>query len=379
MLLLSVPSSANKDNTRFHRFFPVYETYFASIRDHQCVSLYTAQQQESNSAIQSTLCTDVLSCIMENTSEAVKGNMASGLVALGLMPTILTFLGSSTSETALLSRRRPLLALLIACGSPAISPLPSFVYQDPVTSLKARDGRLLRRFLSALSPIRSISVVIVEYLLILAAIANVITASYYAGLWSISTIACTNAHSPMLWVGLTLHIHISGMLALALQAETILDTMQRGRPKTRWLERLRHEFTPCVSHEKLVLKPKDESYSFVFASWFASLATVVHLLFGTVAFSSLAFIGEFCPSNAFFCDQKNSQLMLIHGLGFSDSFKIISRMIASAVVCRAVLMFELAGMRNAMVSPIKEQPAVEDIQYVANVSKNAIPLTVSEN
>ena len=290
-LLLPVKSTA-RNSTRFHRFFPFHEAYLTSIRDHQCASLYAAQQQESENQIWSTLCADVLSCIMENTSEAVKGNMASGLVALGLMPTILTFLGSSTAETALLSRRRPLLAFLIACGSPAVNPLPTFVYQDPVAGLKAREGRLLPHVLSTLSPFQGAVIVFVEYLLVLAAMANVLTASYFAGLWTINTIACTNTYLPILWVVLTAFIHISGMLALALRAETILDPMVRGRAKTRWLERLRHEFTPCVSHDKLVLKPKDESYLFVFISWFASIGTVTHLLYGTVAFSSLAFIGE---------------------------------------------------------------------------------------
>lgn len=45
-------------------------------------------------------------------------------------------------------------------------------------------------------------------------------------------------------------------------------------------------------------------------------------------------------------------------------------MMASAVVCRAVLMFELAGMRNAMFEAIGQQPAFENVQQIATVSKN---------
>ena len=238
------------------------------------------------------LCADVLDCILEHTTESIKRNMAGGIVALGLMPTILTFLGSSTTETALLSRRRPLLSLLIACGSPAVNPLPTFAYQDPAAGLKAREGRLLPHFLSTLSPFQAAIIVLAEYLLVLAAIANVITASHYAGLWTINTIACTNTYLLLLRVVLTVFLHFGGILALTLRAETIRDTRSRQSIRARFTEQMRYETTPCVSHNKLVLKPKDESYFFVFMSWFTSIGTVTHLLYGTVAFSSLAFIGR---------------------------------------------------------------------------------------
>ena len=57
--------------------------------------------------------------------------------------------------------------------------------------------------------------------------------------------------------------------------------------------------------------------------------------------------------------------------GYVDSIKIIGRMMASAVVCRAVLMFELAGMRNAMFEAVGQQPASEDVSQFAAVPKNA--------
>ena len=285
-------------NTRFHRFFPFFGGNFTYIRDHQCYTLYSAQQLEPESLYYSALCTDVLNCILENTREDIKADMASGIVALGLMPTILTFLGSTTAETALLSRRRPMLSFLIACGSPAVNPLPTFVYQDPVAGLKAREGRLLPPFLSELSPWQALCIVTAEYLIILAAMANVITGSYWAGLWTINAFACTHTYLPLLWVVLTIFIHLFGMLALELRVETVKDgvpTRLNGRPSGSMMSWLRawsrHEFTPCINHDKLELRAKDESYLFVFISWFGSVGTVCHLLYGTVTFSSLAFIG----------------------------------------------------------------------------------------
>jgi hypothetical protein len=109
------PTPATAGNTRFHRVSPLYNDYFLNIRNEQYAAVYAAQ--ESAASLYNTTCTDLLSCIVENTNEATKGNMASASVAPDLMPTVLTLLGSSTADVVLLSRRRPLLALLIACGS----------------------------------------------------------------------------------------------------------------------------------------------------------------------------------------------------------------------------------------------------------------------
>jgi hypothetical protein len=70
--------------------------------------------------------------------------MASAGVLLGLTPTILAAVGSSTDETAVLFTlsKRPLLAIFLAGGSPAVFPMRSFEYQDPIKLLRERRGRV---------------------------------------------------------------------------------------------------------------------------------------------------------------------------------------------------------------------------------------------
>lgn len=282
-------------NTRFDQFFPYYRSVFTDIRDHQCAALHAAQQLDVENEFTSRLCKDVLTCILEHTKEDIKANMASASVGLSIMPTILTFLDSSTMETALLSRRRPLLSFLIACGSPAVNPVPTFIYQDPVAGLKAREGCLLSQFVPRLSTFQAAIIVLAEYILILAATANVITASYYMGIWTINTVTCPNTFLPILWVCLTVLIHLLGMYALALRTETMRDSKSRDSRQSIWArisERLRYEIKPCVIHNKLVLEPKDERTLFIFISWLTSIGTVTHLLYGTVAFASITFVGK---------------------------------------------------------------------------------------
>jgi hypothetical protein len=130
-------------NTRFQTFFPVYSKSFTEIRDGPCRDYFA--QKEAGAAV----CHNLLNCMLENTSDVIKGDMASGMVALGLMPTLLIFLSSSTAETTLLSRRRPLLALLLAIGSPAVQPPPIFSFPDPTEMMNIKDDHILARHYSS--------------------------------------------------------------------------------------------------------------------------------------------------------------------------------------------------------------------------------------
>ncbi|KAJ5771123.1 uncharacterized protein N7511_003174 [Penicillium nucicola] len=318
LVVLCCVTTVFAKNTRFLNFFPVYRNDFLQIRDGPCAAEFALKQSGAE------VCWSLLNCMLENTSEAIKGDMGSGIVALGLGPTILTFLGSGTAETSLLARRRPLLALLIASGSPAVNPLPTFVYPNPIEELKSRDNHLAIMHFSSR---QAVFVSILEYVLVMGAIANVYTTAFYMGSWTINTISCDDVWYPALWAVTTLFIHIFGSWCLALRVNT--PRKNEGSRKSaenglgRWI---RHELSPCITHDKLELIWKPESYLFVAISWWTSLLTVVHLLYGTIAFSSIQFIG------------------------YVDSIQIIARFMGSAVVCRAILMLELAGMRNALKS-----------------------------
>ena len=250
--------------------------------------------------------------MLQHTKESIKGDTASGTVALGLMPTILTFLGFGSAETALLSRRRPVLAFLIAFGAPAVNPLPTFVYENLIAELRARKGQHLAP--KQFSTIQAAIVSLLEYGVVLGAVANVITAGYYAGLWTVNTISCDSIYYPVLWAVLTGFIHLFGMLALTLRVETIRDQSWRGsswRSKLRqWVE---HEFTPCVTHGKLALEWKPETYLFIGISWWTSIITVTHLLWGTIAFSSLQFLGKIPEITTVYKEETCSHVFEVHG------------------------------------------------------------------
>ena len=134
----------------------------------------------------------LINCLLDHTNELGKANMASAAVLLGLMPTILAAAGSTLSETALLSARRPLLAFLLATGSPAVLPVRTFQHDDvPKMLVRRKSGLTIELSSTSQTLYLKMIVVCIELILALAATANVILTSYELG---ISTIISWSAN-----------------------------------------------------------------------------------------------------------------------------------------------------------------------------------------
>jgi len=88
----------------------------------------------------------------------------------------------------------------------------------------------------------------------------------------------------------------------------------------RWLRR---EFVSCLWQEKAEFVWGPQSVTYVLLSLSQALLCVGHILYGTAIFSSQLFIMP------------------------TDAVIIVARYVASALVCRAVLVFEITGMRSS--------------------------------
>ncbi len=218
--------------------------------------------------------------------------MAGANVLLGLLPTILSLLGSTTPELSLLSSRRPLLTLLLSIGSPTVSPVRTFMFHNPVAELQRgpRDTMHYSKF-------QRILIVLLEYVAIGAAVVNVWAVSWQLGQRTVMNISCGSTYFEMLWVSLAVAVHFFGTLAFATRSETTYpdDKSEGGSffQRTRaWAKRWpQNEFTPCASHYPYIFSWRRETYWFLAISWFVSFGTVCHIIGGTAIFSSAIFIG----------------------------------------------------------------------------------------
>lgn len=84
-----------------------------------------------------------------------------------------------------------------------------------------------------------------------------------------------------------------GYVYPGLAKETIRDSKSRKSILVKIFERMRYEIKPCISHNKLILKLKEENILFLSISWLTSITAMSHLLLGTIVFSSSTFIGKF--------------------------------------------------------------------------------------
>jgi hypothetical protein len=288
-----------------------YDTYLHATKNTSHVDRYTGGGWTNQ------LAQPVVNCILENTSEFIKSSTGSAQVLLGLTPSMLAVLGPSTEETSLLFviGRRPFLALCIAAGSPAVFPMRSFDNKDPIGLLKDHEGRLRSPPLSyARAPI----IVALEYLVVIAAIANIATLSKELGVQVVCNYAPHLTYLVLLWAFLILIIHGSGSIALFLRARVSCE--RSSNTILRWI---RIQFTPFEKQRPINVHMIPETYWFTFFSWFTAILTVCHVIYGTLTFSSMLFISV------------------------KDSITVIGRYFVSVICCRIVLMYELATLRDS--------------------------------
>jgi hypothetical protein len=296
-ILLFCAQVIEVNTSPFDQFYPEYEAEFTAILASNCSSIFHQYQNTSGSArnlMVDAICHQVVDCVLSNSFESTKANMASAGVVLGLLPTILALLGSTTPELSLLSSRRPLLAFLLSIGAPAVSPVRIFMFHDPVAALRTDPSEPTRY-----TKIQTILIVLLEYLATGAAVTNVWTLSWQLGQKTIIGISCGITWFQMLWVGLAAGVHLGGTLAFATRSETTYlgeetngaSFFQRMRA---WVKRWpRNEFSPCVTHTSHIFSYKKENYGFILISWCVSVCTVAHIVWGTAVFSSQIFIGKY--------------------------------------------------------------------------------------
>jgi hypothetical protein len=326
LLLLYQIRSTAAVTTQFQQWYPEFGFIFDRILHENCSAEFATYltMKKSDAPIEiwtggsktSRLAQPVVNCILNYTSEFIKSNMASAAVLLGLTPTILATVGNSVEETSTLFiiARRPLLALCLAAGSPAVSPVRSFKYLDPWNLLKERDYRLRPMKFSTRG---ENAIVVLEYILAIAIIANTVSLCSQLGLRVSCTFAPHLTYLPLLWTILGISIHISGAAAL-----WVRTTAMRKRSCASTFQLLRQQFKPLDRHIASDMEFEDESYLYICFSWFTSLLSMCHLIYGTLAFSSMLFISV------------------------RDSLTVIARYMASAICCRVILMYKLSLLRD---------------------------------
>jgi hypothetical protein len=291
LLVLSISHQARGWRAResFQHFFPDVEVELSNAVTNNCSDVLQEYLNE-HVTFYGVYCVKMYSCIISNTTEYTKANMASAAVLLGLAPVILATLGSSTTELSLLSSQRPALAFLLVLGSPAMNPIRTFDYHDPIVDLREKKWRW---DFQKPSQIGNIIRVIVELFFALGSIANLADLCRIIALNTIAVMSCDFSDVLVeLWIGLAIITHLSGIITFSMRSKMVYHGRTEPRSTYRRIrEWLRNEFSPCVTHTKHELKGEEENRWFIVWSFFTSVYTMVHLTTGILILSSLSFVG----------------------------------------------------------------------------------------
>lgn len=330
----------------FQNFFPAWDSALHEILSHECQPYYQQYQEQAEAHVY-----PVIECLLSQFPQFRQLEMNISSVILGLTPTLLQTVGVNTVQMSLLHVHRPVLAFMLSAGSPARIPLRSELHMStiketfPVVRHQHRqqpgsNSRPLTR--SELA--QSLVLNVVTFFFALGAAANSWYLAYQLGFWSICMLAVGIAWVPMVWQALAAVIHLVGLasfhLTLSVQRDRSTHKPVNATSATRQpsgkrrfvtvivqcmgslLQKLQPRRPVCLVERDISLRSWRSSV-LEFLNWLLYVGIAVYTVFGSVLLASLIFISV------------------------ADAVTILSRYMASAVVCRMVLVFELSRMQTA--------------------------------
>ncbi|KAH7142726.1 hypothetical protein B0J13DRAFT_444933 [Dactylonectria estremocensis] len=229
-----------------------------------------------------------------------KSEMASASVILGLAPALLQQLSPTYADTAELAICRPVLAFMIAAGSPAVGLMDPSNCINIVKKLEdkpkqgASDEQDYARIEEGCKWTDDLAPTIIwvfEYVLAAVAIANSLHLAYSLGVWAVCSFAPSNTTLPSVWCISAVLVHLFGWL--------VLDGMTLGGifPSSFSLSTYRDRVAKGA----------------VALAFCLYVGCAVQALYGTLILSSLLFISV------------------------RDATFVVLRYIASALICRLLV------------------------------------------
>lgn len=370
IFLLPLPATAIL-RLKLQRWFPDDSDYWINAAS-KCEAEISAYLINNRTDVCPTPCSCAADCILNDIPGTLESNYASAQVVLGLIPAVLLLISPRIAEVAVVSTRRPLLAVLIALGCPTSYLVRVFRRVDIGEPLMPTDrsiiGTMLGEYLTKRYSVnatavgdsgiikrchRRVTVHVVDlamYALALLAIANGVQISIYTDLRTISGWRCGALFMPMVWFLLSIVEHGWGMIAARVQrwpdrqnagaigtepvnARTSpsgshisvpnLDSQSQTTPQSHiklcdtqqpfpWLRSL---LVSDLYTQLLKAKPTLWSESIF---WIAQASALVHMIFGIFELSSLVFISAL------------------------ESVQVFARFALSIVLCQVVVQIELA-------------------------------------
>lgn len=213
-------------------------------------------------------------------------------------------------------------------------------YADPLELLEPVRGRFTFGAQQVGRGVLAAVISVGEYALVMAAIANLITATYSLGFQTVLVWRCDIAYLPVAWALLPIVIHFVATTTWIRSMTVRMVRKEQENEDIVRLHRSRQGFSkylskplgwvlrePVISanHAPYMVNGDDEPEVWAVAfNQLAGLMGYTHVIFGLIVFSSLSLIATV------------------------DAVRVIARIFASTIMCRLVLIVETAGLRGSL-------------------------------
>ncbi|CAG9947128.1 unnamed protein product [Clonostachys rosea f. rosea IK726] len=311
---------------KFTLWFPTHEYHWLEVAQQNC-SLQISDYHENNRERTASPCAAALDCLLENSSESIKSNLAGSQVLLGLTPSILAYVGSDMAELAVLATQRPYLALLMSIGAPTQQVrqiLSSVDVAEIINKPSSGVARMYFGWLWNLPTVYQRLAAAATYALAIGAMINSVQGAIYLDARTVVGFRCNAVYLVSVWVLLGITPTIFAIAAI--RQRHCLPSLASF---AQFVEYSDARAPQEDKEDGLTLVPSltgstDESRG----KWIsdllfllASLAALVQFVYGTAILSALT------------------------PISFMDALPVVMRFAVSNVVCRALLLLELEGIR----------------------------------
>lgn len=307
-------------SNKFTLWFPYFDYHWRQVAQEQCATEINDFHGNIKDRFRAP-CAAALDCILENSSESIKSNLANSQVVLGLTPTILSFVGSDIAELAALSTHHPLLVILLSLGAPALQIRHIFTPLEVAKIVNKTPSKFVRMYHGWLTS-RSRAVQglfdIGLHVLAIGAVANNIATSLYLDSRAVVGFRCGSVFMPLAWGLMGIFPSIFAMLAVYQQYQLPTFTFRQSGKEAR---KKRSRVLTKESYEA----PRRWISEALFSA--AALAALLQLVYGTSILSAMTPISYF------------------------DALPIVARYAASNIVCRSLLLVELDKVRIKLGGP----------------------------
>lgn len=221
--VLTVPKTAIAlSSHHWIHFFPAWDYIIAAILEEKNIQVALKNYRDHFHENPGTGY-EITNLVLKAFPEFRKSEMASASVILGLAPALLQQLSPTYADTAELAICRPVLAFMVAAGSPAVGLMDPGNCVNIVKKLEDKsqkgvsDERSYARIEEGCKWTDDLAptiICVLEYLLAAVAIANNLHLAYCLGVWAVCSFSPSNTTLSSVWCVSAVLVHLAWWLVL---------------------------------------------------------------------------------------------------------------------------------------------------------------------